>query len=96
MLDNLAASCVYGAWRYHNARCPGDRGFGLQHNVIPPERKGRIRLVVSGKGAGCILETDRIPEMKDLDVDIALLPVSGTYVMDGRSRSLVETSNPVM
>lgn len=26
-------------------------------------------------------DTDHIPEMKDLEVDIALLPVSGTYVM---------------
>ncbi len=26
-------------------------------------------------------DTDRIPEMKNLNVDIALLPVSGTYVM---------------
>lgn len=26
-------------------------------------------------------DTDRIPEMKDFKVDIALLPVSGTYVM---------------
>ncbi len=26
-------------------------------------------------------DTDRIPEMKDFDADIALLPVSGTYVM---------------
>ncbi|MBU2578019.1 MBL fold metallo-hydrolase, partial [Patescibacteria group bacterium] len=26
-------------------------------------------------------DTDFIPEMKDLKVDIALLPVSGTYVM---------------
>ncbi len=26
-------------------------------------------------------DSDYIPEMKDLDVDIALLPVSGTYVM---------------
>ncbi len=26
-------------------------------------------------------DTDRIPEMKDMNVDIALLPVSGTYVM---------------
>jgi len=26
-------------------------------------------------------DTDRIPEMKGLEVDIALLPVSGTYVM---------------
>ncbi len=27
-------------------------------------------------------DSDYIPEMKDLDVDIALLPVSGTYVMN--------------
>jgi L-ascorbate metabolism protein UlaG (beta-lactamase superfamily) len=27
-------------------------------------------------------DTDFIPEMKDLQVDIALIPVSGTYVMD--------------
>ena len=27
-------------------------------------------------------DSDYIPEMKDLDVDIAQLPVSGTYVMD--------------
>ena len=26
-------------------------------------------------------DTDFIPEMKDLQVDVALLPVSGTYVM---------------
>ncbi|MCK4544966.1 MBL fold metallo-hydrolase [candidate division WOR-3 bacterium] len=26
-------------------------------------------------------DTDRIPEMQDMNVDIALLPVSGTYVM---------------
>ncbi|MDZ7697551.1 MAG: MBL fold metallo-hydrolase [Deltaproteobacteria bacterium] len=26
-------------------------------------------------------DTDFIPEMKDIEVDIALLPVSGTYVM---------------
>lgn len=27
-------------------------------------------------------DTDRIPEMKDLDVDLALIPVGGTYTMD--------------
>jgi L-ascorbate metabolism protein UlaG (beta-lactamase superfamily) len=29
-------------------------------------------------------DTDLIPEMKDIDVDIALLPVSGTYVMTAK------------
>ena len=28
-------------------------------------------------------DTDLIPEMKDIHADIALLPVSGTYVMTG-------------
>ncbi|MCX7999062.1 MAG: MBL fold metallo-hydrolase, partial [Leptospiraceae bacterium] len=27
-------------------------------------------------------DTDRIPEMKNISVDIALLPVGGTYTMD--------------
>ncbi|MDP8253842.1 MAG: MBL fold metallo-hydrolase [Candidatus Kaelpia aquatica] len=29
-------------------------------------------------------DTDLIPEMDDLNVDIALLPIGGTYTMDGR------------
>ena len=32
-------------------------------------------------------DTDHIPEMQDLDVDIALLPVSGTYVMTAEEAS---------
>ncbi len=27
-------------------------------------------------------DTDRIPEMKEIDVDVALLPIGGTYTMD--------------
>ncbi len=27
-------------------------------------------------------DTDRIPEMKDIEVDVALLPIGGTYTMD--------------
>jgi len=30
-------------------------------------------------------DTDRIPEMEGLDVDVALLPVGGTYTMDAAS-----------
>ena len=48
-----------------------------------PRKNGWLGFVVEVAGvriyhAG---DTDFIPEMKDLDADIALLPVSGTYVM---------------
>ena len=48
-----------------------------------PRKNGWLGFVVEVAGiriyhAG---DTDFIPEMKDLNVDIALLPVSGTYVM---------------
>ncbi len=48
-----------------------------------PKKKGWLGFVVETEGirvyhAG---DTDFIPEMKDLKVDIAFLPVSGTYVM---------------
>ncbi len=49
-----------------------------------PKAKGWLGFVIDIDGvriyhAG---DSDYIPEMKDLDVDIALLPVSGTYVMN--------------
>jgi L-ascorbate metabolism protein UlaG (beta-lactamase superfamily) len=48
-----------------------------------PQEKGWLGFVIEMDGvriyhAG---DTDFIPEMKELQVDIALLPVSGTYVM---------------
>jgi L-ascorbate metabolism protein UlaG (beta-lactamase superfamily) len=48
-----------------------------------PKAAGMLSFVITLDGvryyhAG---DTDLIPEMKDLDVDIAFLPVSGTYVM---------------
>ena len=48
-----------------------------------PKKNGWLGFVVETEGirvyhAG---DADFIPEMKDLEVDIALLPVSGTYVM---------------
>jgi len=36
-------------------------------------------------------DTDRIPEMKGLSVDVALIPVGGTYTMDAREASEVLT-----
>ena len=48
-----------------------------------PRKNGWLGFLVEVSGI-CIYhagDTDYIPEMKDLKVDIALLPVSGTYVM---------------
>ncbi|MDA4123041.1 MAG: MBL fold metallo-hydrolase [Thaumarchaeota archaeon] len=51
--------------------------------VFHPKEDGRLGFIVTLDGvrfyhAG---DTDAIPEMKTVDVDVALLPVSGTYVM---------------
>ncbi len=51
--------------------------------VFHPKEDGRVGYVIEINGvkiyhAG---DTDKIPEMKDLEVDIAMVPVSGTYVM---------------
>jgi L-ascorbate metabolism protein UlaG (beta-lactamase superfamily) len=51
--------------------------------VFHPKEDGRVGYVVTLDGstfyhAG---DTDATPEMKSLDVDVAFLPVSGTYVM---------------
>jgi L-ascorbate metabolism protein UlaG (beta-lactamase superfamily) len=51
--------------------------------VFHPKADGKVGYVVTLDGvrfyhAG---DSDAIPEMKALDVDVALLPVSGTYVM---------------
>lgn len=49
-----------------------------------PKEDGKVGyiLTVDGERLYCAGDTDFIPEMKSLDnIDIALLPVSGTYVM---------------
>lgn len=51
--------------------------------VFHPKEDGKLGFVVTVKGvriyhAG---DTDHIPEMKNVRTDLALLPVSGTYVM---------------
>ncbi len=74
---------------------PGDRLTvrGVDIEVLPaynlskkfhPREKGHVGFVLTVDGqriyhAG---DTDAIPEMRGLRPDIALLPVSGTYVMD--------------
>jgi len=51
--------------------------------VFHPKEDGKLGFIITVRGiriyhAG---DTDRIPEMKNVRADIALLPVSGTYVM---------------
>jgi L-ascorbate metabolism protein UlaG (beta-lactamase superfamily) len=73
---------------------PGDRltvkeilieavpAYNTNKNFHPKEKNwlGFI-ITVDGERVYHAGDTDLIPEMKDLKVDIALLPVSGTYVM---------------
>ncbi|MEM1578284.1 MAG: MBL fold metallo-hydrolase [Archaeoglobaceae archaeon] len=55
------------------------------YNVNKPfHKKGGVGYIVNIDGikiyhAG---DTDRIPEMKNVEVDVALLPIGGTYTMD--------------
>jgi L-ascorbate metabolism protein UlaG (beta-lactamase superfamily) len=73
---------------------PGDRITveGIDIEAVPayntnkkfhPKSNGWVGYIftVNKKRVYLAGDTDRIPEMKDFDVDIALLPVSGTYVM---------------
>jgi L-ascorbate metabolism protein UlaG (beta-lactamase superfamily) len=77
---------------------PGDKITveGIEIEAVPsyntnkkfhPKEKGWVGYIfkVSGKRFYIAGDTDYIPEMKTFkDIDIALLPVSGTYVMDAR------------
>jgi L-ascorbate metabolism protein UlaG (beta-lactamase superfamily) len=63
------------AYNLNKFRAPGQ--------VFHPRQDGRVGFVVTLNGvriyhAG---DADAIPEMSNLKVDVALLPVSGTYVM---------------
>ena len=74
---------------------PGDRltvrGVGIEvlpaYNLVKkfhPREKGHVGyvLTVGGQRIYHAGDTDAIPEMDGLKPDIALIPVSGTYVMD--------------
>ena len=66
---------------------------GLKVTTVPaynigkqfhPKERGWVGFVVTLSDGTIVYhagDTDCVPEMKDLEVDIALLPVSGTYVM---------------
>lgn len=63
------------AYNLNKFRAPGQ--------VFHPKEDGRVGYVVKVKGVSIYHagDTDAIPEVKSLGVDVALLPVSGTYVM---------------
>ncbi len=52
-------------------------------NVFHPKEKGNVGYIFTLSGVKIYIagDTDFIPEMKNIHVDIALLPVSGIYVM---------------
>lgn len=74
---------------------PGERlhVFGVQIEAVPaynvnkrfhPRQAEHVGFVVEVDGERIYFagDTDRIPEMKDIRCDVALLPVGGTYTMD--------------
>ena len=73
-LDGVTVEAV-PAYNLNKFREPG--------KVFHPKNDGKAGYIITTKGvriyhAG---DTDAIPEMKGLRADVALLPVSGTYVM---------------
>lgn len=60
-----------------------------------PKESGGVGYIftMGGKRIYCAGDTDRIPEMKDLKVDVACLPVGGTYTMD--SASAIQAVNDI-
>lgn len=63
------------AYNLNKFRSPGQ--------VFHPKEDGRVGYIITLDGARFYHagDTDAIPEMKHVDVDVAFLPVSGTYVM---------------
>ena len=65
---------------------------GIRIKAVPSYNIGKP-FHPKGKGVGYVIEmdgkkiyhagdTDAIPEMREIEVDIALLPIGGTYTMD--------------
>jgi len=63
-----------------------------------PKENGWVGYVVAigGKKIYHAGDTDRIPEMKDIRVDLVLLPVGGTYTMDAKdAREAIKDLEPL-
>ncbi len=59
------------------------------NKAFHPKDKGWVGYVIDigGKKIYHPGDTDRIPEMKDIEADLAFLPVGGTYTMDSQEAS---------
>ncbi len=90
----IAAVAAQLSGRVHTVK-PGDhltvQGVAIEvlpaynlHKKFHPRAKGHVGyvLTVNGQRIYHAGDTDAIPEMRGLKPDIALIPVSGTYVMD--------------
>jgi L-ascorbate metabolism protein UlaG (beta-lactamase superfamily) len=65
--------------------------------VFHPKEDGKLGFIITVKGARIYHagDTDHIPEMKNIRADVALLPVSGTYVMTAQEAAeAVKSLNP--
>lgn len=65
--------------------------------VFHPREDGKLGFIVTLKGVRIYHtgDTDHIPEMKNIRADIALIPVSGTYVMTAQEAAeAVASINP--
>jgi L-ascorbate metabolism protein UlaG (beta-lactamase superfamily) len=60
------------------------------NKAFHPRANGWVGYVVEMDGLGLYHtgDTDRIPELKDLAVDVVFIPVGGTYTMDAKEASL--------
>lgn len=74
-LDGIMVSAI-PAYNTHRFRAPGQPFHPKESKHVGPIiHIDDIKIYHAG-------DTDKIPEMEDLQPDIAFLPVSGTYVMD--------------
>lgn len=89
------ASKLEGVGAEVKAMSPGDRAMvdGISVEAVPayntnktfhPKADGKVGFVVTLDGMRIYHsgDTDEIPEMSKVDPDVALVPVSGTYVMN--------------
>ena len=77
------------AYNVNKFRSPG--------NPFHPPEAGHVGFVVTVDGARIYHtgDSDHIPEMAEIDCDVALLPVSGTYVMTvEEAAEAAQTLNP--
>jgi L-ascorbate metabolism protein UlaG (beta-lactamase superfamily) len=76
-IDGVTAS-VFPAYNINKFRSPG--------KPFHPKEDGKVSYLLNIGGVGIYHagDTDFIPDIKNLETDIALLPVSGTYVMTAK------------